>query len=493
MKVSMYMSKKQFNNYLLIGISIASIIIVFVSQLLYLNPFTSSWDQVDFTLAVNRFDLMAMQPHFPGYPYFILGGKLVYLFMDNPSEALTMFNILFYGSSLFPIYKLCRAFLNRSFSFLSSAIIYSSSYSIITVNQPMSEGAALAALWWYLWSLFLVIKIKRSTAMFLPLVLLSVMLGIRLSYLPFTVGIIFLYYWKVKNNSMTIRDILIFSFFGLAFQCFWIGALVISEGSILGFVKLSLAFTTGHFNEWGGAVDTSKISFFERLTIFLKDNILWTGIAAKSLLTAFLYFILLITILFRVLDKHMLKRPFINLLFIMFTCYFAWSLLAQNIEKARHALPLVIFLVLFFCVTLFSRRAPLLIVWISVLLLGNQVYKDLILLKAEATERPAVHKMNDYIGKMDESVILYTWEETRVLQYLNVPYTHKRIETYQYFKYDLKYFQGRTVLLTDKVVQGFKSQGISLNGKIKKIATFHSNELFDPVYHDITLYKWIEE
>jgi hypothetical protein len=89
---------------------------------------------------------------------------------------------------------------------------------------------------------------------------------------------------------MTFREIFIFSFFGLAFQCFWIVALVISEGSVLGFIKLSLAFTTGHFNEWGGAVDTSKISFFERLTIFLKDNILWTGIAAKSLLTAFLYF-----------------------------------------------------------------------------------------------------------------------------------------------------------------------------------------------------------
>jgi hypothetical protein len=29
--------------------------------------------------------------------------------------------------------------------------------------------------------------------------------------------------------------------------------------------------------------------------------------------------------------------------------------------------------------------------------------------------------------------------------------------------------------------------------KIKKVATFHSNGLFDPVYHEIILYKWMEK
>jgi hypothetical protein len=89
------LSKINLKRIFLLGISITAIIIVFVSQLHFINPYTSSWDQVDFALAVKRYDLMAMQPHFPGYPFFILGGKFIHLFMMDPSKALTIFNIFF--------------------------------------------------------------------------------------------------------------------------------------------------------------------------------------------------------------------------------------------------------------------------------------------------------------------------------------------------------------------------------------------------------------
>lgn len=476
---------------LLIVLSIVAILIVFVSQLYFINPYTSSWDQVDFALAVKRFDLMAMQPHFPGYPFFILGGKFIHLFVMDPSKALTIFNIIFYASSLFPIFKLSSRFMKKSFASLSTALIYSASYSVIMVNQPMSEGAALAAFWWYLWSLLFALNKKNSRAIFIPLGLLSLMLGIRLSYLPFAIGIIFLFYWKVKNDGLKLKEIIYYLIAGVIFQAIWVMGLVISEGSLIGFIKLSLAFTSGHFNDWGGTVEAADIGFFDRITIFLSRNILWTGIATESMLSAVIYIFILIFILSRLFKKQKKSCPFMNLLYIMFSSYFGWALLAQNVEKARHALPLAVLLIFFLCIRLFSQRIPFIIVGLSIFLLGHQVNQNVTLLRAEATEPPAVYKMNAFIEKMDEPVILYTWEETRVLQYLDVSYTHKRIETYQYFRYDAKYFRGRTVLLTDKVIQGFSSQGISIDGKIKKIATFHSNELFDPVYHEIILYKWM--
>ncbi|PFP28670.1 hypothetical protein COJ96_13315 [Bacillus sp. AFS073361] len=478
---------------LLMGLSITAIMIVFLSQLLYVNPYASSWDQVDFSLAVTRFDLMAMQPHFPGYPLFILGGKFIHLFVNDPSKALTLFNILFYASTVFPIYKLCRSFLSEGYSWLSAAIIYSSSFCIIMVNQPMSEGAALAAFWWYLWSLLFAIKRTNSTFILIPLAMLSLMLGIRLSYLPFSIGILFLFYLKFKNKTITSVDLIYYCLFGIAFQACWIVALIVSEGSLIGFIKLSLAFTSGHFNDWGGAIETSKISFLERLTKFSWGNIVWTGIAGKSMITAVIFIFFLAASLFHRYKKQEPKpnHPFIQLLYLMFSCYFVWGLLGQNIEKARHVLPLIILLVFIICIHLFSKRVSYLILGLAFILLGHQVWKDVILLKAEGTESPAVYKMNEYISKMDQPVILYTWEETRVLQYLNAPYPHKRLETFDFFTSDSKYFRGRTILLTDKVVEGFLTQGHSLDGKIIKVASFQSNELFDPVYHDITLYKWI--
>ncbi len=56
---------------------IVSIIVLFTvcaSYFVYASPFAATWDEVDFALALDRYDLLAMQPHFPGYPYFILAG-----------------------------------------------------------------------------------------------------------------------------------------------------------------------------------------------------------------------------------------------------------------------------------------------------------------------------------------------------------------------------------------------------------------------------------
>lgn len=491
MNESSIRTEKKRQNWLVEGLSVASILIVFVCQLLFLNPYVSSWDQVDFSLAVKRYDLMAMQPHFPGYPFFILGGKVVHLLVASPSQALTAFNILFYASSLFPIYKITRSFLGRSFAMFATAIIYSTSYCIITVNQPMSEGAALSALWWYLWGILIALRSNKTRDILLPLALLSLLLGIRLSYMPFSVGILFVFYWKVKNDDRSIREIIHFSIYAVIFQLIWIIALIVSEGGLIGFIKLSLAFTSGHFNDWGGAVDTSEFNIFHRLFMLFK-NIFWTGIAGESLITAAIYILLLIFILYSVFQKKQYDS-FLTVLYVMFVSYFGWALLAQNIEKARHVLPLVIVLILLLCIRLFAKKVPILTLLISLVLLGQQVYKDVVLLRAEVTDRPAIYKMNEYIEKNDKPVILYTWEETRVLQYLQVPYKHKRIETFQLFQYDSKYYRGRTVLLTDKVVQGFISQGIPMDGRVKKVANFQSNQLFDPVYHEITVYEWLDK
>lgn len=482
--------KSDWKNTFLIVISTVAIIIVFISQLYFINPYTASWDQVDFALAVKRYDLMAMQPHFPGYPFFILGGKFIHLFVMNPSKALTIFNVFCYASSIFPIYKLSRRFIKRSFASLSTALIYSASYSVIMINQPMSEGAALAAFWWYLWSLLFAFN-KNNVRILIPLGFLSFMLGIRLSYMPFAIGIIFLFHWKLKRDFLKMKEIIYYLILGVIFQAIWVIGLVISEGSIIGFIKLSLAFTSGHFNDWGGTVEAADIGFVDRFLLFSLKNILWTGIATESVLSAVIYIFFLIYIFYNAFKKVKKRWPFMNLLYLLFSSYFGWALLAQNVEKARHVLPLSALLIFFLCIRLFSERIPFLIMGLSIFVLCHQVNQNVTLLKAEAKEPPAVYQMNTYIEKMNEPVILYTWEETRVLQYLDVPYIHKRIETYQYFRYDAKYFQGRTVLLTDKVIQGFRSQGISIDGKIKKIATFHSNELFEPVYHEIILYKWM--
>ena len=107
-------------------------------------------------------------------------------------------------------------------------------------------------------------------------------------------------------------------------------------------------------------------------------------------------------------------------------------------------------------------------------------------------ELPANYQLAEYIQKVDRNSILYTWEETRVLDYLNVPIPHKEIVTYEVFLHNVTYYENSQIYITNKVVEGFIKQGMDLSGKVKKVKTFQSNPIYDPVYHEITLYKWIQ-
>src|SRR3954471_10101709 len=110
--------KVDWHDKILVLTSVLAILILFLYQLRHINAYAATWDQVDYSLALERFDIMAMQPHFPGYPYFILGGLFIHRFIEDQTASLTVFNILFYFSAVFPIYMLARGYVSKEFSFL---------------------------------------------------------------------------------------------------------------------------------------------------------------------------------------------------------------------------------------------------------------------------------------------------------------------------------------------------------------------------------------
>ncbi|MFE4240872.1 hypothetical protein [Peribacillus butanolivorans] len=474
-------------------ISIFSIMFLFWTQLTHVNSFASTWDQVDYALALDRYDLMAMQPHFPGYPYFILGGYFIHQFVDNKVSSLTIFNILFYFSALFPMYKLARHYVSRSYSLGIISIVYSSTYVMVIVNQPISEGAALAALWWYFWSIHWAMKDQGIGVNSLPPLFLSILLGIRLSYLPFAIGLLFLFYKKWKKKYYTNKQIVVYSLLAIMCQFIWVASLVFSEGSVKGFVKLSLAFTSGHFNDWGNTAISSDLSFLERVKTLVLDNVIWTGISSQTILLAVLYGILVSLFIYQLKGSNLKKDFSQQLACIMGICYLTWAIVAQNIDKPRHILPLVILFIFVLLTNLLKKIRNSVIFILCCLLLISQTYHSSMLIKQQAIESPATIQLANYLQSLDQSAVVYAWEETRVFQYINIKTPYKKVQTYQVFLHDKSYYQHRKILITNKAVEGFKAQGINLNGKIKKIKEFHSNSIYDPVYNDIVLYEWKNE
>ncbi|WP_044894570.1 hypothetical protein [Bacillus alveayuensis] len=460
---------------------------LFYIEYQYASPYAATWDQVDFALALNRYDLLAMQPHFPGYPYFILGGMIVSTFIENPAKALAVFNVLLMFSATIPIFLLAKKYYTNEATWLITCLIQSSSFLMLIVTQPMSEGAAIAVLWWYLWAVQMARERLTLPIHLLPLFFLGVILGIRLSYLPFAAALLFLWYddWKTYKR---ISRIMILFVAALFFQLIWVGAVALTEGSITGFIKLAFTFTIGHFQEWGGAVTAEDDSIVQRFLTLIFYNVFWTGIASQNIGLFIIYIILVLFIVCK--NREAVRIP--NWMIITGIFYFLWAWLAQNIEKPRHIAPLVTIILFYIWGRYFSVGKSMYKKWFALTVFIIQVIVGSIHVYGQATHLPATYQLTYDLQKVDVPFVVYTWEETRVMEYLDADFIHKRVFHFDVFLQDKANYKHATIYLTDHVVKGFAAQGVSLEGHLLKVKTYKSSTLADPVYGEITLYEWID-
>lgn len=451
-------------------------------EIMYASPYASTWDEVDFALALERYDLLAMQPHFPGYPYFIFGGMIVHSFVENPAKALAIFNILLLASANVPLFLLARKYGKEETAWLVVALVQSASYIMLIGSEPMSEGAALAVFWWYVWAVERAHERLTFWRHILPLFFFGILLGIRLSYLPFAVALFCLWYSDWKQHRKW-RRIVLFALIASALQLVWIVAVASTEGSILSFLKLALSFTNGHFQEWGGTVSSDTMPFWQRTIRFFAYNILWIGIASQSavLLGA-------IGWMFLASDRsNRLSRTFL----LTMAAYLVWALVAQNIDKPRHILPFAQGTLFYGAVHYLARndslRRRLFICGMIViqLLVGTSHLR-------QAQQLPATYQLAYDLQKEKESFIVYTWEEARVFDYLHVAFPYEEALHFSFFQQHRANFSHTKIYLTDHVVQGFRAQGVPIDDHLRKIKTYHSSTLADPVYGNITLYEWTD-
>ncbi|MBM7701285.1 nucleoporin-interacting protein [Metabacillus iocasae] len=465
---------------------------VFILLFHYATDIPRTWDEVDFVLALSQFDLLAMQPHFPGYPYFILGGMLLSPFVEEPTKALVVFNVLLLLTASIPLFLIGKKFLTSEKSLLLVTLVQSLGFVGIMTTQPMSEGAAYALLWWYIWIVMKADQSVKHSILYhlLAVFLFSLLMGVRLSYLAFGVGLLFSWWRDWKKHRRMMR-VVFFMFAAISFQFIWITALAATEGGFGPFLSLALSFTEGHFQDWGGSIVTENRSYAERLWLLIQ-NIMWTGFSSETPVLLVGYVVLISISLIWFKKRQVSEAPsYIILLVLLMAAYMAWAFFAQNIDKPRHILPLPTFVCfLLFYVCSFRRSWNVLSLFI-ICLIVIQTIIGAQLLNEQKNEVPAVYQLAHYMNEQQEQAMIYTWEETRIFEYLHVPFSYKRVLTYDYFLQDAKHGNYSDVFVTSHVVEGFKKQGINMESHLEKVKTFHSNKLFDPVYYDITLYRWV--
>ena len=490
----------------IVWFSVFVFIAITYMSLAYASPFTRSWDEVDFALALNRYDMLAMQPHFPGYPYFILGATLVHVWIPDPLKALSFFNTLMALSSAIPMTLLVRRFSDTRKGMLFASLVLTSPLLWLMSAQPMSEAAAIAVLWWYLWSIQ--VGMEHPNANFwslLPLFLFGFLMGVRVSFFPYGLAILLLWVEQYKRSEakriVKRTRLIIYIILAGCFQLVWVAGLVMSEGNVAGFIKLSLAFLRGHFAEWGGGVTSSALPFSQRVTQLFIDNLLWNAVLGHSLLIGYLLILLIIAACVGVWQVRRRKlgwlieveenRRFVMLLVSCTVFYTLWVLFGQNIEKPRHITPIVGSLLLFVYIAAVRTTLSRLIYPLLIALISTQLIYGTTLLQRQVRDIPSTYQLHEYLSKLEKPFVLYTWEETRILQYLQADYEHKRIFTYDFFQAEAAANSNRRVLLTNHVLEGFEQQVGSLRNRVRLVAKFNSDTMFDPIYHEILLYEWI--
>ncbi|MBI4510008.1 MAG: DUF2723 domain-containing protein [Deltaproteobacteria bacterium] len=283
----------------------------------------ASTDEVNFALALERFDLSLHQPHPPGYPLFVLAARATGWLTDDPALALALPGIT---ASAVMIAMLMRALwpLLGSWGAIVSGLGIAAHPLLVQVGgAPGSDGLALALAGC---ALAVVLGAGSAGAWRIPSAsaLLGVSLGVRPSNIPLAVAWTLLITMEPGCRREWRRSIA-----GLVLGiATWIVPFALYVGPTK-LLALNALHTEGHFTSWGGvALDLGPLAIVMRIGKVLGHAlagvfplVLAAGIAALSKRQNYR----------QVLIPALASLPLL-----------LWAALAQNAEHERHAAPLAL-------------------------------------------------------------------------------------------------------------------------------------------------------
>ena len=285
-------------------------------------------------MAAYEFDVLSSRPHFPGYPIFCFLSQIILFLTDNIAitfsliGSISIFIIIYYCNRIWQFY-----FQKQNLFFIT--ILFFNPFMWLMSNRYMPDLFALSLL---VGGIYYLIKILKKTSKKDNIILgiiISLLCGVRISYIPFFIPIIFF----ISSNS----KFFIISF--LITTVIWLTPFIYVTG-IYEIIELFKNDSYGHFYKWGGTIISSDGSIFHRfLQIF---NFIFTDIFSfwsnnRHWSTIINSFLIIIAIIFSLKFSYTkFKKVNLKLLLSCFLVYFIWVLMFQNIQyKPRHLLPFI--------------------------------------------------------------------------------------------------------------------------------------------------------
>lgn len=180
-----------------LGFVLVAAVAVFATRWILWPKYLVDWDAVAFADALREFDVTCNRPHPPGFPIFIVLGRLANYLVHDPTTALSLVSTLASAAAVPLLYSLGRHWLDRRWAAL---------WVIWWASQPLC---------WYYGPLQLTYPLEAFTTLGLMLVwtrqdehgggsgalaggLFGLALGVRMSTLA-VLGLVFLARWLCRD------------------------------------------------------------------------------------------------------------------------------------------------------------------------------------------------------------------------------------------------------------------------------------------------------
>lgn len=391
------------DRWLMFGLVAAALL----SRLPLLPGFLQDHDAVNFALALEHFDLAHQQPHFPGYPVYIAVARLFSALGASASVALSLPGVLAGAAASALVFATLRQW-GRGVALVGAAL-----YLAVPGIWQADLTATSDALGLHLVTAAACLLVGGARPV-LAALLLTLLLGVRLSYLPLSAGG---FAWLLWSQPTRRGHILLA---GLTGGLAWLVPLVVIIGGPVELWRIGHEFVSGHFTTWG---NTAAGQGTGRATAFMIAT--WRAFGPVTLL-----------IIGVGLAARSAGRPWRPLL-AMAAPYAVWVAWGQNPEHARHLLPLAALGLLYAVPRLAELATAPRPILLAVTGAG-------ILLSAPGAIRhsaqlPVALQGLEWItqGHSPEDLQIYTGSEARLFQYYAPAWRVARVTSAQQFRADL--------------------------------------------------------
>lgn len=459
-----------------------------VSRLYTTIYYIADPDSLRFALAIQEYDLVKLQPHFPGYPVFCFVAKLLTMLCGKFSLAFSIiggistFIIIW---SLLQINKLLKLEIHP---ILITILLFFNPMIWLMGNRYMPDlmGLSLCLLAFYFFIQSYISTHKISVVLFIATI--GLLAGTRLSYLPLLIipAIYSLLFFPYKKLQLLI---------GIIAILIWFVPMLIYTGWN-NLIEVATAQSSGHFYEWGGTV-ISEPNYLQRFYALIR-NITADGMGAywigRNYLTLVPMLVVLVSVPFAILYVKLAGRPktevgsyfglrssdprLYGLIVSSFIVYAVWIFFYQNIlYQSRHVLPLVIvcvFLVALGLTQLIKKKRFIIIPVILVLLIQMGITFKLAMQQQSPT---AIAQTSAYLKNVanDSTLIITHPLMQNYFEHFGVKahYMHSADSSRQAYKnYNHLIFIGNNTTLADSFIE-------------KKI--FHHNPYINRVWPTIKI------